>query len=157
MPQAAGMWSSEWEAMVSAGVDGSREHPELLHHGKGFTSHCSGSSSLGSRVGRQNGEGYPVISVYHNSGSCREVETTHLRRCLAFIKAVNGFHMVAVHIKGVDNVVTDALSRNKLSSLSLMQGAEPQPVPVPDGVLDVVAWSKPDWTDEGWVRLWDIS
>ena len=50
------------------------------------------------------------------------------------------------------------LVRNKRSlALSLMQGAEPQPEPVADGVLDVMAWSKPNWTDEGWVRLWDIS
>ena len=36
-------------------------------------------------------------------------------------------------------------SKNKQSlALSLMQGAEPQLVPVPDGVLDVVAQTKPN-------------
>ena len=62
--------------------------------------------------------------------------------------------MVADHIRGVENVVADALSRNKLPlALSLMQGAEPRPVPVSDGV----ARTKPDWTDGEWEKLWTIS
>ena len=98
-----------------------------------------------------------VVSTI-NSGSCREVEAMHLRRCLAFMEARRGFHMVADHIRGVENVIADALSRNKLPlALSLMQGAEPRPVPVSDGILEVVARTKPDWTDGEWEKLWTIS
>jgi len=32
----------------------------------------------------------------------------HLKRCLAFLEAQENFHMVAEHIKGLDNVVAHA-------------------------------------------------
>ena len=93
-----------------------------------------------------------------NTGSCREAETMHLRRCLAFLEAKGQFHIMAVHIRGVDNVVADALSRNRAHvACSLLQGAEQEPVAVPEGVLDVVARTKPDWLDEGWRKLWSSS
>ncbi len=47
------------------------------------------------------------------SGSCKEKKVMHLMRCLAFIEAIRSFTIVADHIKGEDNVVADALSRNK--------------------------------------------
>ena len=147
--------------MVPAGVGWAGSDPELWAHGKGAAPHCSGGSCVGSSVGRKNVrarcDNQLVVSTI-NSGSCREAEAMHLRRCLAFMEAQRGFHMVADHIRGVDNVVADALSRNKLPlAQSLMQGAEPRPVPVSDGVLEVVARTKPDWTDGEWEKLWTIS
>ena len=69
-----------------------------------------------------------------NMGSCREAEALHLRRCLAFLEAKSQFHIMAVHIRGVDNVVADALSRNRAHvACSLLQGAEQEPVAVPEG------------------------
>ena len=44
-----------------------------------------------------------------NTGSCREAEAMHLRRCLAFLEAKGQFHIMAVHIRGVDNVVADGI------------------------------------------------
>ena len=53
------------------------------------------------------------------------------------------------HIRGVDNVVADALPRNKSQvACSLLQVAEQGPVTIPEGVLDVVARVKPDWRGE---------
>ena len=69
-----------------------------------------------------------------NSGSCREPDAMHLRRCLAFLEARWSCQVKAVHIPGVENVVVDALSRNRTNAL--MQ--EEQEV-VPDEVLGTVA------------------
>ena len=89
-----------------------------------------------------------VVAIV-NSGTCREVEAMHLRRCLAFLEARGGFHMVAEHIRGVDNVIADALSRDKAQvACSLLQDAESMPVEVPEGVLDVVARAKPERKEE---------
>ena len=38
----------------------------------------------------------------------------HLVRCLAFIKAKYEFELMATHVRGVDNPIADALSRDKL-------------------------------------------
>ncbi len=65
------------------------------------------------------------------SGSCREKVAMHLRRCLAFVEASVPLTIVAEHIRGVENTVADALSRNKLEvARSVMQpssgdGADP--------------------------------
>ena len=92
-----------------------------------------------------------------NSGSCREKEAMHLRRCLAFLEARWTFHMVSEHIRGVDNVVADALSRDRANvACSLLQGAEERPVEIPKEVLDVVARVKPGWKEEDWERLWNF-
>jgi len=47
-----------------------------------------------------------------NSGSCREKDAMHLRRCLAFLEARWSCQIKAVYILGTDNEVADALSRN---------------------------------------------
>ena len=66
--------------------------------------------------------------------------------------------MVAEHIRGVDNVIADALSRDKAQvACSLLQDAESMPVEVPEGVLDVVARAKPERKEEDWERLWNFS
>ena len=89
-----------------------------------------------------------------NAGTCREAVTMHLRRCLEFLEERGGFHMVAEHIRGVDNVIADALSRDKAQvACSLLQGAER--MPVEEGVLEVVARAKPE--EEDWERLWNFS
>ena len=51
-----------------------------------------------------------VVAIV-NSGTSKEKDAMHLRRCLAFLEAKRGFHLFAEHIKGADNRVADALSR----------------------------------------------
>ncbi len=41
------------------------------------------------------------------SGSCREPQAMHLRRCLAFMEATGEFVLLAEHVRGVDNVAAD--------------------------------------------------
>ena len=50
-----------------------------------------------------------------NSGSSQEPEAMYLRRCLAFLEAQFQFYIWATHIRGCDNLLADALSRNKTS------------------------------------------
>ena len=67
-----------------------------------------------------------------NSGSCREKDAMHLRRCLAFLEARWSCQIKAVHITGTDNEVADTLSCNRA------------PVAVPEEVLRAVAGVQPD-------------
>ena len=93
-----------------------------------------------------------VVAIV-NSGSSRNPEAMHLRRCLAFLEARWQCHIVCAHIKGVNNSVADALSRNQMHSL--YPQAHPEPMRIPIDVLDVLVLSKPDWTSLSWSRLWE--
>ena len=70
------------------------------------------------------------------SGSCNEAHTTHLRRCLAYLKAVREFIRLAEHVKGKDNVIADALSKDKLSlARFVMQRAKEEAEEVPQRLM----------------------
>ena len=90
-----------------------------------------------------------------NHGSSRNQEAMHLARCLAFIKAKLGVNIVASHIKRVNNVRADALSRN---NLVLFRSLHPQALQTPSSILeallDLLIVSKPDWTSRRWTELW---
>ena len=91
-----------------------------------------------------------------NSGSSREKDTMHLRRCLAFLEARWSCQIKAVHIPGTDNEVADALSHNCADvAYALMQGADKEPVAVQEEVLRAVAGVQPD--DGVWDLLWPDS
>ena len=57
-----------------------------------------------------------VVAIV-NSGSSREAEAMHLRRCLAFLEAKRAIQLWAEHVRGVDNEVADSLSRNRLDQV----------------------------------------
>ena len=93
-----------------------------------------------------------------NDGSSRDEEAMHLLRCLAFISARFEFYMFAVHIRGVDNLLADALSRDKCALfLQLFPQASPQPTAIPAALLDLIILTKPDWTESSWTELWTNS
>ena len=48
-----------------------------------------------------------------NSGSVRDDSMMHLMRCLTFVAASFNFIFSSAHIPGAENVLADALSRNK--------------------------------------------
>ena len=80
----------------------------------------------------------------------------HLARCLAFITARFDLHMQASHIKGIDNILADALSRDNLSLFhSLHLQADKDATPIPEPLLDLLILSKPDWTSRHWTGLWN--
>ena len=63
-----------------------------------------------------------------NQGNSKEPECMHLMRCLSFIAAQFSFNMVASHIKGTENDLADAISRN---NLGYFFSRYPQASPIP--------------------------
>ena len=90
-----------------------------------------------------------------NSGSSREQTLMHLMRCLVFIMAKFNFVVSAKHIKGADNDLADALSRNNRAYfLSNYPQVQPSPTPIPGELIDLLILSAPDWTSQLWTKLW---
>ena len=95
-----------------------------------------------------------VVSTI-NRGTSRNPDAMHLARCLAFIKAKHEVDLIASHIRGADNSVADALSRNNMTLFrSLSPQALQQPSAIPDTLLDILLVSRPDWTSRHWTGLW---
>ena len=72
-----------------------------------------------------------VVSIV-NRGTSKNQEAMHLIRCLAFIRARFEFHIHALHIKGGENTLADALSRN---NLKLFHSLYPQAYSSPATIL----------------------
>ena len=88
-----------------------------------------------------------------NSGSSRENTLMHLMRCLVFIMAHYNFVASAAHIKGSDNNVADALSKdNKGYFLSHYPQAQSNPTTV--SPQELLVTKQPDWTSPHWSQLW---
>lgn len=95
------------------------------------------------------------MAVVHivNHGCSKNQDAMHLARCLVFIVGKFDFHMEACHIKGTDNVLADALSRNNLPLFqSLHPQANKEAFSIP---VDMLILSKPDWTSKSWTILWN--
>ena len=85
-----------------------------------------------------------VVAII-NSGDSRDPDAMHLRRCSAFITARLNINVFASHIKGKDNDLADALSRNKAAFFFLAHPqALPRPSPIPAELLDLLILQKPD-------------
>ena len=83
-----------------------------------------------------------VISIVNNSGQSEDKEVMHLARCLTFIGAMIDLHFMATHIKGVDNMLADAFSRDNLTLLrSLYPQANQTPTVIPEELLDLAMLS----------------
>lgn len=95
-----------------------------------------------------------VVSII-NCGTSKNAEAMQLMRCLAFIAARLEFRLVASHIRGVDNILADALSRdNLLLFRTLLPQANPEPEAIPEAVLDLLFLQEPDWTSRSWTDQW---
>jgi len=78
----------------------------------------------------------------------------HLMRCLAFIEASVSLTFVAEHIRGTENVVADALSRDKLDmARSLMQGPTEEAEEIPEDLIELLMKEYPSWSEQEWSRL----
>lgn len=90
-----------------------------------------------------------------NSGSSKDAEVMHLVRCLAFVAEKFNFVVVSSHIKGTDNDLADALSRDRAKYfLSHYPQAQPHPSEILPKLLDLVVVEKPNWTSRSWTSLW---
>ncbi len=90
-----------------------------------------------------------------NSGSVRNGQAMQLRRCLAYLMAMNQFSLKATHIQGARNVAADALSRNDLSRFRMCcPQTQQQGSPIPAGLLDTLLLTESDWMRKDWVESW---
>ena len=90
-----------------------------------------------------------------NKGPSRNKEAMHLARCLAFILAEHEIRLTASHIKGAENTMADALSRNDLVKFCVLcSQAAAEPSVIPDTLLDLLLVKRPDWTCTNWTELW---
>ena len=98
-----------------------------------------------------------VVAIV-NSGSSREAEAMHLRRCLALLEAKWAIQLWAEHVRGVENEVADWLSRNKLDQvLCVHPQMRQEPERVEEEVLQVVIWERQAGGNPDWSRLWQSS
>ena len=89
-----------------------------------------------------------------NSGSVRDDSLMQLMRCLALLAAKCNFIFSSCHIQGKNNVLADALSRNKSSVfLSSYPQAQACPTPLPPTLLSLLLLEKPDWTSPSWTKM----
>ncbi len=130
----------------------------MEHHAKRDATHCDCRSDLGHSMERSHSaccvkcDNMAVVATIR-SGSCKERNTMHMRRCLAFLEAVGMFVLVAEHIKGVDNVVADALSRNNLSLATVLQDAAAVPERVPQALVELMTVPMLGWSEQQWDAL----
>ncbi len=95
-----------------------------------------------------------VVSII-GKGSSRDREAMHLARCLA---AEFEVALVASHIRGVGNVLADALSRTELDKFrNRCPQAAAEPTAIPEALLDLLLIKRPDWTCPSWTELWSAT
>lgn len=62
--------------------------------------------------------------------------------------------IIAEHIKGVDNTVADALSRDRLDvAHSIMQGPAKETEQIPVGLVELLTSEDRSWTEQEWGKL----
>ena len=82
-----------------------------------------------------------------SSGSSRDPTMARLLRCLFFFEAYYGFEHEAKHVRGVDNVAADALSRNRADLfLSLLPQAHRSPTQLPSSLVALLLDTELCWT-----------
>ncbi len=95
-----------------------------------------------------------VVTIV-TKGQSRDKEAMHLTRCLAFMLAEHEIILKASHIKAVENIRADALSRNEVDKFRFHHPqAAREPVVIPEALLDLLLVKRPDWTSPSWTELW---
>ena len=94
-----------------------------------------------------------VVEVV-NSGYSKDGALAQLLRVLFFARAQWEVEIKAVHIPGRQNVLADALSRNKMQLFfSQAPGAIREPTEVPTQLVELLVTVQPDWMSPVWSRL----
>ena len=90
-----------------------------------------------------------------NAGAARDNSLMHLMRCFSFVATKFNFFFSACHIRGRENVLADALSRNNLRMfLHSCPQAQREPTYLPPALQELLMLSRPDWTSTAWTQLW---
>ena len=93
-----------------------------------------------------------VVAVV-NAGYSRDKSMMHLMRCLFFLVAHFHVQIRACHVREVDNVAADALSRNDIPHFLQVVPDAGQPIAIPQGLVDLLVREQPDWTSSRWAQL----
>lgn len=82
---------------------------------------------------------------------CQDLRLMHMIRCLIFIAAKCNFWFAAAHIPGANNVLADAISRDKanlfLSQVSPAMRLVPDYIPIE--IPQILYLQQPDWQEAG--------
>ena len=91
-----------------------------------------------------------AVSVV-NSGYSKVARIMHLLRSLFFIRARFDIHLEAVHIPGAQNILADAISRDKLELLfTQVPAAQGSRVCLPMELVSLLVDNPVDWTSPSW-------
>ena len=78
----------------------------------------------------------------------------HLMRCRHFVCAYFNLELKLVHIRGSDNIIADAVSRNLLQVIhKVAPEMNPRPMIIAQALLKLLVTSRPDWLSEHWNQL----
>jgi len=82
----------------------------------------------------------------------QEKQAMHLLRSLYFFQASYNVRLFAEHIRGIENVLADALSQNNCREfLSEMSSAQQVPDKVHPQLMQVLVLQQPDWISKPWM------
>ena len=96
-----------------------------------------------------------VVSIL-NTGTSKDPTVMGLMRCLHFIAAKFNLLISAVHLAGKANSLADALSRNNLAFFLIhYPQAKGEPATIPAALLDLLLYTKPDWTSRHWSEMFN--
>ena len=94
-----------------------------------------------------------VVAVI-NKRSCHDTHLMQMLRCLFFLEALHQFHITAMHLPGVENVLADRLSRNCLTAFKGHSDLfDADPTPIPPSILQWLLHPQMDWTSPSWMQL----
>ena len=92
-----------------------------------------------------------------NSGTSRDPMVMSLMWCLHFIVAKFNLLISAAHLPGAANSLADSLSHDNLSFfLSNYPQANRNPSIIQPALLDLLVYSKPDWTSQSWTKMFNF-
>ena len=97
-----------------------------------------------------------VVTVWAAQSSKHQL-IMHLLCCLHFICAYFELDLHIEHIKGSDNIIADAISRNNLQVLHReAPRLDPVSEEIPQALLQLLVTSKPDWLSVSWNQWWKV-
>ena len=104
-------------------------HSTLPHYSQRTGANCSSSSIMGQVMERQACWG-AVRQLSSGDIISQGTEAIHLMRCLVHLASRGEFLLQAVHVRGSDNVLADAISQN---NVALFHSLHPQARPATGG------------------------
>ena len=150
-----GLWCILWREVVHAAVV--HQVPELPHHGERLALIVVAAiiwrEEFRGKLARSDNSA--VVAIIRG-GMSRNPQAAYLMRYLTFMSAVYQFKLLATHVRGIHNILEDALSRNNLHLFHFLNPqADERATPIPETVLDLVLLQESDWKTRNWTSRWN--